>query len=95
MALSVCSCKQEPDNKEEIFRKEEAVAIEVLPSPVMGSFYRTESEIWAGWAVHELIVLFITTCLFRISFRVMKRGKIMYFLKLQLLNYVPTKLFVV
>ena len=65
MALSVCSCKQEPDNKEEIFRKEEVVAVKVLRSPAVGSFYRIESEIWAGWAVrvHELIVLFIITYL--------------------------------
>ena len=51
MALSVCSCKQEPDNKEKIFRKEEVVAVEVLLSPAVSSFYRTESEIWADWAV--------------------------------------------
>ena len=51
VALSVCSCKQEPDNKEEIFRKEEVVADKVLLSSAVGSFYRTESEIWADWAV--------------------------------------------
>ena len=46
-------------------RKEEVVADKVLLSSAVGSFYRTESEIWAGWAVrvHELIVLFITTYL--------------------------------
>ena len=64
MALSVvCSCKQEPDNKEEIFRKEEVVAVEVLLSPAVSSFYRTESNIWSDLAVHTLIVLFITTYL--------------------------------
>ena len=35
MALSVvCSCKQEPDNKEEIFRKEEVVAV-IVPFKVL------------------------------------------------------------
>ena len=51
MALSVCSCKQEPDNKEKIFRKEEVVAVEVLLSPAVSSFYRTGSETWADCAV--------------------------------------------
>ena len=49
MALSVCSCKQEPDNKEEIFRKEEVVAVKV-PFEVLrwALFYRPESKIWSG-----------------------------------------------
>jgi hypothetical protein len=34
VALSVCSCKQEPDNKEEIFRKEEVVAV-IVPFKVL------------------------------------------------------------
>ena len=59
MALSVCSCKQEPDNKEEIFRKEEVVAVKV-PFEVLrrALFYRPESKILSGWTVHKLIVLF-------------------------------------
>ena len=64
MALSVCSCKQEPDNKEEIFRKEEVVAVKV-PFEVLrwALFYQPEAKIWSGWAVHELIVFLITTYL--------------------------------
>ena len=53
LCLYVCSCKQEPDNKEKIFRKEEVVAVEVLLSSAVSSFYRTESEIWADWAVNS------------------------------------------
>ena len=84
VALSVCSCKQEPDNKEDIFRKEEVVADKVLLSLAVGSFYSTESKIWAGWAVrvHELIVLFITTYLEYHLVQSNEKGKNYAFLKI-------------